>query len=69
MVFISSPIIFLQQSTFNPECLHNSIGFNGSTHMLRYIKIVIESSTLLSQDLSGISYILLNRLIYILPHA
>lgn len=62
-MFFSSPIIFLQQSTFNPECLHNPIDFNGSTHMLRYIKIIIESSTLLSQDLSGISYVLLNRFI------
>lgn len=62
-MFNSSPIILLQQSTFNPKRLHKPIDFNGSTHVLRYIKTVIESSTLLSQGLSDIPSILLNRLI------
>lgn len=57
----SSPIILLQQSTFNSKRLHNPIDFNGSTHVLRYIKIMIENSTFLS--LSDIPSVLLNSLI------
>lgn len=62
-MFNSSPIILLQQSTFNSKHLHNPIDFNGSTHVLRYIKIIIENSTLPSRGLSDIPSILLNSLI------
>ena len=62
-MFISSPIILLQQSAFSPKGLRHHTDFNGSAHVLRCIKVIIESSTLLSQDLSDIPSIFLNRLI------
>lgn len=63
VLFDSDPIVLPQQSTSNSKQLLSPIEFNGTTHMLRYIKIIIESSTWLSQGLTEIPTISLTGLI------